>query len=179
MGYEHELEENNWRFMQISKVNDDIIQLLAQNIKLQLSDDFFLSLESLLKLGKKAVPFLKSLKKDVSIENYKRKLISIALRYIKRKSLEDLVVLQLYHPDFEIRAKTIVQMSKLKEVNYLNVVTPLLKDPDDSVRWAAINYLIDNHFNNKNVKAELIAHAKVEKNPIIKRKLEENLNIFN
>ncbi|KKM07664.1 hypothetical protein LCGC14_1731620, partial [marine sediment metagenome] len=62
-------EENiNWDIIEISKVNDKIIKDLILNLKLDksdLSDRFFISFESLLKIGKKAEAVLDSYIKDI------------------------------------------------------------------------------------------------------------------
>ena len=65
-------EDNiNWDIIEISKVDDKIIQRLINNLKLHtsdLSENFFISFESLLKLGKKIEPVLDSyIKKTIEI----------------------------------------------------------------------------------------------------------------
>ena len=56
---------------------------------------------------------------------------------------------------------------------YMKFIIPLIEDPDDSVRWAAINYLINDKANIKNPKAfqKLESRITVESNPIIRNKL--------
>ncbi|KKL14318.1 hypothetical protein LCGC14_2516860, partial [marine sediment metagenome] len=52
-----EEESTNWDVIEISKVSDKNIRILIDNLKLdkaELSDDFFISFESLLKIGNRA-----------------------------------------------------------------------------------------------------------------------------
>ena len=62
------LEEENWSFQHISKVDDKIIKKLVNNLKSDISDDFFISLESIIKLGSKAESQLKSALNEINEE---------------------------------------------------------------------------------------------------------------
>ncbi|MFW9878964.1 MAG: hypothetical protein ACFFG0_38285, partial [Candidatus Thorarchaeota archaeon] len=56
-----EEEDVQWDVIEISKVDDKIIRYLLDNLNLEksdLSDSFFISFESLLKIGKKAEKIL-------------------------------------------------------------------------------------------------------------------------
>ena len=49
----HFAESNNYDIIEVSKVNDKIIKKLLDYLKYDISDSFFISFESLLKLGNK------------------------------------------------------------------------------------------------------------------------------
>ena len=63
-------EDLNWDLIEISQVDDKIIRSLINNLKLDksdLSDNFFIAFESLLKIGKKAEDSLETYVKETSI----------------------------------------------------------------------------------------------------------------
>jgi hypothetical protein len=169
----------NWDIIEISKVNDKIIRRLINNLKLDtsdLSENFFISFESLLKLGKKIEPVLDSYIRETNeIHNFKVDIFNFILDFVKNNSLKYVLVPQLYHPDFITRARTILKLEQAGDINYLNFILPLLNDPDDSVRWAVIRFL-DKHtqiLKNPLVKKELKCHIDQESNPVIKEKMKE------
>ena len=82
---------------------------------------------------------------------------------------------KLYHPDFITRARTLLKLEHVGDINYLNFIVPLLNDPDDSVRWAVIRFL-NSHphlINNPLVYKELKSHIETELNPVIREKMME------
>ncbi|MFX1409825.1 MAG: HEAT repeat domain-containing protein [Promethearchaeota archaeon] len=174
-----EEEENlNWDVIEISKVNDKIIKKLINNLKLDksdLSDNFFISFESLLKIGKRAEYALNSyIKETKQIHNSKIDIFNFILNCIKNETIEDNLVPKLYHPDFIIRARTIFRIEEANDIKYLRFILPLLNDPDDSVRWAATKFL-DSHNLIKNplVFKELKNFINKESNPVIKQRVKE------
>ena len=61
-------EDNaNWGVIEISKITNRIIEKLINNLKSELSDDFFISFESLIKIGKKAETMLEAVLKTFLI----------------------------------------------------------------------------------------------------------------
>ncbi len=84
---------------------------------------------------------------------------------------------QLYHPDFVIRARTILRLENASDFNYLRFILPLLNDPDDSVRWAVIRFLNTHSqlINNPLIYMELKSHIQKEMNLVIKEKVKELL----
>ena len=177
-----EEEDNiNWDVVEISKVDDKIIQRLINNLKLHSSDlsqNFFISFESLLKLGKKIEPVLDSfIKETTEIHHFKVDIFNFIMDFVKNNTLKHALVPHLYHPDFVTRARTLLKLELVGDINYLNFILPLLNDPDDSVRWAVIRFLNTNthHLKNPLVYQELKSHIEIELNPIIKAKIVELL----
>jgi len=175
-----EEEDNiNWDIVEISKVDDKIIQRLINNLKLDTADisqSFFISFESLLKLGKKIEPVLESyIKVTTEIHYFKVDIFNFILDFVKHNTLKYVLVPQLYHPDFITRARTILKLELAADVDYLNFILPLLNDPDDSVRWAVIRFLNTHKHLLKNplVYKELKSHVDTELNPVIKEKIIE------
>jgi len=174
-----EEDDINWDIIEISKVDDKIIRRLINNLNLDKSDlsqDFFISFESLLKLGKKIEPVLDSFIQETSeIHNSKVDIFNFILDFVKNNTLKYILVPQLYHPDFVTRARTILKLELEGDKNYLNFILPLLNDPDDSVRWAVIRFLNSHKqlINNPLVHKELKSHIKYELNTVIKKKIIE------
>ncbi|MFX1457205.1 MAG: HEAT repeat domain-containing protein [Promethearchaeota archaeon] len=173
-----EEENSKWNVIEISKVDDKIIRTLIDEMELDssaLTDNFFIAFESLLKIGKRAENVIDSyINETKEIHNFKVDVFNYLFNFIKNNTIEYLLVPQLYHPDFITRARTIFKIEQAGDKNYLNYILPLLHDPDDSVRWAAIRYL--NNFKmlkNPLVYKELKKFIEVESNPIIKDKLKE------
>ena len=174
-----EEDDINWDVIEISKVDDKIIQILINNLQLDtsdLSENFFISFESLLKLGKKIEPVLDLfIKETTEIHNFKVDIFNFILDFIKNNTLKYVLVPQLYHPDFITRARTILKLEQAGDIKYLNFILPLLNDPDDSVRWAVIRFL-DTHthlIKNPLVYKEIKCHIERESNPVIKEKIKE------
>ena len=174
-----EEEENlKWDVIEISKVDDKIIRTLLNEMKLDtydLSDNFFIAFESLLKIGKRAEDAIDSYIKETNvIHNFKIDIFNFLLSFIKNNTIDHILVPQLYHPDFITRARTIFKIQQAGDKKYLNFLIPLLNDPDDSVRWAVIRFLNTlNMVRNPLVYKELKNFIELESNPIIKEKLKE------
>lgn len=138
----NEIEEENlnWETIKISKVNDKIIEMLLNNLKLDLSDDFFISFESLLKLGEKSESQIISILSEMDeIRDFKKHLFKFILDFIQNKKNNYYLVPQLFNPDFIVRARTIMKIESLNETQkYFKFILPLLSDPDDSVRYSAL-----------------------------------------
>jgi hypothetical protein len=172
------LEDENWKFIEVTKINDKIIKDLVQNLKKGLSDDFYISIESLLRIGKKAESELKtSLDEIEGIFNFKRDIFTIILNYIKNQDIENGLLLRLYNPDFTVRARTIMEIEHNQKLSYLQYLLPLVNDPDDSVRWTLINALNNlDQVKNPTVRNKLENQMIKESNPVIKSKLEKILS---
>ncbi|MFX1443978.1 MAG: HEAT repeat domain-containing protein [Promethearchaeota archaeon] len=166
------MDEENWHYVKISKIDNKIIKKLVNNLKLNLSEEFFLSLESLLKLGKKAEPELTAAINEMDEQHkFKKEIFNALIKHIKTKQSKNPKIFQLYHPDFEIRARAVMELGKEDNINNLKFLMPLVMDPDDSVRWAVINLLINKYLNNPSVYKKLKKHVEKESNPIIRKKL--------
>lgn len=166
------LDEENWHYVEISKIDNNIIKKLVNNLKLNLSEDFFLSFESLLKLGKKAEPELTAAIREMDEQHrFKKEIFNALIKYIRTNKSEYPKIFQLYHPDFEIRARAVLDLGKENKINNLKFLMPLIMDPDDSVRWAVINLLINKYIKNPSVYKKLKKHIEKESNPIIRKKL--------
>ncbi|MFX1592792.1 MAG: HEAT repeat domain-containing protein [Promethearchaeota archaeon] len=175
-----EEEDNiNWDVVEISKVDDKIIQRLIKNLKLDKSDlsqSFFISFESLLKLGKKIESVLDSyVKETTEIHNFKVDIFNFILDFVKNDTIKYVLVPQLYHPDFITRARAVLKLELAADINYLRFILPLLNDPDDSVRWAVIRFFNTHRHLLKNplVHKELKSLIEKELNPVIKEKVIE------
>ena len=175
-----EEEDNiNWDIIEISKVDDKIIQRLINNLNLHssdLSENFFISFESLLKLGKKIEPVLDLFIEETNeIHNCKVETFNFILDFVKNNTLRYILVPQLYHSDFITRARTVMKIAESGDLNYLNFILPLLNDPDDSVRWSVIRFLNIHKKLLKNplVYKELKCYIEREVNPVILKKIKE------
>lgn len=164
-------EDPNCEFIEISKVNDNIIKKLVNNLKQGVSDNFYIAFESLLKIGKKAESLIESALSEVDeAHNFKKDILSLILECAKGNKADYPLILQLYHPDFVIRIRAITQLENNQE--YLRYLLPLLDDPDDSVRWAVIKKLIEgNQLQNPIVQKRLDYRMKIESNHVIRAKL--------
>jgi len=174
-----EEDEINWDVIKISKVDDKIIKKLIDNLKLDtsdLSENFFISFESLLKLGKKIEPVLNSFIKEThEIHNCKVDTFNFIIDFVKNNTLKYILVPQLYHPDFITRARTVLKIAEAGDLSYLNFILPLLNDPDDSVRWSVIRFLNMHEHLLKNplVYKEIKCYVGKELNPVIRDKMKE------
>ncbi len=173
-----EEEDNiNWDVIEISKVDDKIIRILIDNLKLDtsdLSENFFISFESLLKLGKRIGPELDLfIEENNEIHNCKVETFNFILDFVKNNTLKYVLVPQLYHPDFVTRARTILKLAQTGDLSYLHFILPLLNDPDDSVRWSVIRFLnMHKHLlKNPLVYKEMKCYIGKELNPVIKEKM--------
>ncbi|MFX1427053.1 MAG: HEAT repeat domain-containing protein [Promethearchaeota archaeon] len=173
-----EEEDLNWDVVEISKVDDKIIRYLLDNLKLDksdLSENFFIAFESLLKIGNKARNVLYSyIKETDEIHNFKVDIFNFMLDFINHNQIEYLLVPQLYAPDFITRARTIYKIQRAKDKRYLKFILPLLNDPDDSVRFAILRFFDAlNMVNNPLVCKELKCFMEKESNPVIKERCKE------
>jgi len=167
-------DEENWQYVELSKIDDKIIKSLIDNLKLDLSETFYISFESLLKLGKRATNHLDlAIKEMDEIHKYKKELFKLLLKYIRTQKIEDPSIFQLYHPDFLIRAKAVKKIENKIDSAYVPYLLLSLEDPDDSIRWAVINLLKTHYLKNPKVHSRLKKHIKKESNPIIRKKLIE------
>jgi len=167
-------ESNNWDVVEVSKVNDKIIRKLLDYLKYDISDKFFISFESLLKLGNK-VPeaTIKNIISELEqTHNFKKELFQFILNFIKDETVEYHLLPQIYSPDFIVRARAVMKIKENNDVRYLKFLLPLLDDPDDSVRWSAIKFL-SQHLDNPIIHYELKKHLNKELNPIISENLKE------
>lgn len=175
-----EEEDLNWDVIEISKVDDKIIRYLLDSLKLDtpdLSENFFIAFESLLKIGKKARNVLNSYINETNeIHNFKVDIFNFLFDFINDNDTEYLLVPHLYAPDFITRARTVFKIQQAKDMNYLKFILPLLKDPDDSVRYAILR-LLDalNLVTYPLVCNELKCFIENESNPIIKEKCKDLL----
>jgi len=167
------LENRNWRFIEKSEVNDKIISRLIKNLSLDMSDDFFLSFESLLKIGERAESNIKAVMDEIEERHKsKKEIFNMLLSCIKENILSDSIIHQIYHPDFLVRAKAIFKIEERGDLRYLKYILPLLEDPDDSVRWALIKLLMNlNQVKIPFINKKLNQHFIKESNPIIKEKM--------
>jgi len=174
------LEKNNWHFIEMSKVDDEIISRLIKNLNIDISDDFFFSFESLLKIGKRAESSIKAVMNDIEEQfKLKKEIFNILLSCIKDNVKNDSIIHQLYHPDFLIRARAISKIGERGDLRYLKYLLPLLEDPDDSVRWALIKLLLNLHQTKiPYIRSKLRQHLIRESNPIIKEKIAMILKKF-
>jgi spore coat polysaccharide biosynthesis protein SpsF (cytidylyltransferase family) len=174
---EDEEENLNWERIEVSRVDDKIIEKLLNNLKTNISDDFFISFESLLKLGKKIEFHIKAVI-DKLPENLElsKDLFEFVLNHIENKNLEYVLVPQLFHPDFITRARAIMTIDKLNDLKYLKFIVPLIEDPDASVRWTVINLLINNNqIKDPLIHKKLKNHMVNESNEVILERLKRLL----
>ncbi|MCK4384294.1 MAG: HEAT repeat domain-containing protein [Promethearchaeota archaeon] len=167
-------ESNNWDVVEVSKVNDKIIRKLLDYLKYDISDKFFISFESLLKLGNK-VPeaTIKNIISELEqTHNFKKELFQFILNFTKDDTVEYHLLPQIYSPDFIVRARAVMKIKENNDVRYLKFLLPLLDDPDDSVRWSAIKFLSQN-IDNPIIHYELKRHLNKELNPIISENLKD------
>ena len=172
-------EEDNakWGVIEVSKITNKIIESLIDNLKSELSEDFFISFDSLIKIGKKAEPVLKAiLENNGEILNFRKDLFKFFLNFFQNDEVENPLVFQLYNSDFIARARAIMQIEEAGDLSYLKYVLPLVEDPDDSVRWAAINFLINmKQLEDPIVYKKLAIQMRKESNSVIHKKLTETL----
>ena len=170
----HYTESSNYEVVEVSKVNDKIIKKLLDYLKYDISDKFFISFESLLKLGNK-VPeaTIKNIINELDqTHNFKKELFQFILNFIKDGTVDFHLLPQIYSPDFIIRARAVMKIKENNDIRYLKFLLPLLDDPDDSVRWSVIKFL-SQHINNPIIHYELKKHLNKELNPIISENLKE------
>jgi len=169
-------ENDNWDVIEISKVNDKIIKRLLNYLKSEISENFFISFESLLKLGKK-IPkttinnILDELDKS---DDFKKEIFKFILDFTQNSTVEYHLLPQLYNPDFILRARAIMKIEVNNDKRYIKFLLPLLEDPDDSVRYKTMKFL-SKFKDNSTIYKHLKAHLDKELNPIIFNTLKEKL----
>lgn len=169
-------DDGYWDIIEVSKVDDKIIKILLNHLKQNISENFFISFESLLKIARR-IPKLEvmDLFSDLDdLDPFKQEIFKFILNYIKDEEIEYHLLPQLYSPDFLMRAKIIMKLKEYDDKKYIKFILPLLNDPDDSVRWSVIDYL-SMHKDDKLVYESLKNHVNHELNPII---LENLTNLF-
>ena len=175
LGDESHYNENPiWDVIEVSKVNDEIIKRLLNYLKSDISENFFISFESLLKLGMKVPQLtLKSICNELDqSSDYKRELFDFIINFIDSGIVEYHLLPQLYSPDFILRARAIMKIKENNDTRYTKFLIPLLDDPDDSVRWSVIKFLTK-FKDDKTIYKELKNHLDKELNPIISNNLRE------
>ncbi|MFX1398146.1 MAG: HEAT repeat domain-containing protein [Promethearchaeota archaeon] len=162
-----------WDTIRLSEITIENIQALAYNLTLDLSENFYIAFDSLEKIGVKAqktlVSTIKSLKKD----DWRKKILNYLANSLKDSIIALPLVSRLYHPDFIQRARAIIIASELSGgIDYFDYILPLLDDPDDSVRWAVLNFLEGKKLlDSLLVQKKLRGRIKIEKNEVILQKM--------
>ena len=168
-------ESDEWDIIKISEINDKIIKRLLDYLKSDISEQFFISFESVLKLGNKIPEWqLRQLMTTFDSNNYKKDLFEFILDFINHETIEYHLLPQLYSPDFIIRARTIMKIKENDDKKYIKFLLPLIDDPDDSVRWSVIDYLVQ-YKEEIEINTLLKNHLTSESNPIIHKNLESLL----
>lgn len=167
-------EYDNWDVIEVSQVNDKIIRKLLNYLKCDISDNFFISFESLLKLGNK-IPqtTIKKLIEDMEkAHEFKKELFQFILNFTEEGLVEYHLLPELYNPDFIMRAKAVMKITDNNDTRYIKFLLPLIDDPDDSVRWSVIRFL-SQHKTNPIIHSELQEHLEKELNPVIYNNLKQ------
>ena len=169
-------DDGYWDIIEVSKVDDKIIKRLLNHLKENISEKFFISFESLLKISKKISELeVNNIINDLNESDlFKREIFKFILSYIKDEVIEYHLLPQLYSPDFLMRAKIIMKIKEYDDKKYIKFLIPLLNDPDDSVRWSVIDYL-SMHQDDQIIYNNLKNHINYELNPII---LENLISFF-
>jgi len=167
-------DDDNWDIIEVSKVSDKIIKSLLKYLKYDISENFFISFESLLKLGNKVpeTTINKIIDELEQTHNFKKELFQFILNFIKDGTIEYHLLPQLYNPDFIVRARAVMKIKENDDTRYIKFMLPLLDDPDDSVRWSVIKFLAK-YIDNPIIYNELKNHLEKELNPIIYTNLKE------
>jgi HEAT repeat protein len=167
-------EYDNWDLIEVSKVNDKIIRKLLNYLKYDITDNFFISFESLLKLGNK-IPestIKKLISESEKSHEFKKELLQFILNFAEDGLIKYHLLPELYNPDFIIRAKAVMKIAENDDIKYIKFLLPLIEDPDDSVRWSVIKFL-SKHKKNSEIRFELKEHLNKELNPIIYNNLKQ------
>lgn len=174
-GNQEDLYDSNWQLVNISNIDDKIINRLLNRLSLGISDDFFLSFESLIKIGEKAKEPMVSFMKTNNLDPFVEEILFFLLKLAKEEEIQKPLFFRLFNPDFIMRARTIMEINEKGLEEYFKYVIPLISDPDDSCRWAVVQLLISHDLIQKNplVKEELKDHLQLEKNKVIKDKIKE------
>ena len=168
-------DDGYWDVIEVSKISDKIIERLLDYLKNDISDNFFISFESVLKLGNKIPEWqLRQFLTTFESDDYKKDLFKFILDFNNQEIIEYHLLPQLYSPDFVVRARTIMKIKENDHKKYVKFLLPLIDDPDDSVRWSVIDYLM-NYKEEEKINLILKNHLTNESNPIIHKNLESNL----
>ena len=161
-------DDGYWDIIEVSKVDDKIIKNLLNHLKDKISENFFISLESLLKVARKIPESeVNNIINELDESDlFKLEIFNFILSYIKEEVIEYHLLPQLYSPDFIMRAKIIMKIKEYDDKKYVKFLIPLLNDPDDSVRWSVIDYL-SMHKDDQIIYKNLKNHMKYELNSII------------
>lgn len=161
-------DDGYWDIIEVSKVDDKIIKNLLNHLKDKISENFFISLESLLKIARKIPESeVNNIINELDESDlFKLEIFNFILSYIKEEVIEYHLLPQLYSPDFIMRAKIIMKIKEYDDKKYVKFLIPLLNDPDDSVRWSVIDYL-SMHKDDQIIYKNLKNHMKYELNSII------------
>jgi HEAT repeat protein len=161
-------DDGYWDIIEVSKVNDKIIKNLLNHLRDKISENFFISFESLLKIARKIPEFeLNSIINELDESDlFKREIFKFILSYVKEEVVEYHLLPHLYSPDFILRAKIIMKIKENDDKKYIKFLIPLLNDPDDSVRWSVIDYL-SMHKEDQMIYNNLKNQINNELNPII------------
>ena len=167
-------EYDNWDVINVSEVNDKIIKKLLNYLKYDISDNFFISFESILKLGNKIpqTTIKKLIDKMDKAHEFKKELFQFILNFTEEGLVEYHLLPELYNPDFIIRARAVMKIAINNDTKYIKFLLPLIEDPDDSVRWSVIRFL-SLHKDNPIIHLELQEHLEKELNPIIYDNLKQ------
>ncbi|MHA1507898.1 MAG: hypothetical protein ACTSO6_04250, partial [Promethearchaeota archaeon] len=90
----------NWDVIEVSKVDDKIIMKLLNYLKYDISDKFFISFESLLKLGNR-VPeaTIKNIVNEMDqSHDFKKELFQFILNFMNNEAVEYHLLPQIYSP---------------------------------------------------------------------------------
>jgi hypothetical protein len=170
------LSNLQWEEVKVSNVNQKTIKKLVLNLlNLEISDDFFLSIESLIRLGKKPISIIRNILDNHIEKNFRTNLLNYIIKYAEMR-IENNVILQLYNTDFVIRARTIMFLEENEFEKYIEFLLPLLEDPDDSVRWALIKLIRNKDLYKRiNIRNKIENLLENEVNPIIREKIKQIL----
>jgi hypothetical protein len=169
-----EIGDSKWDLIHVSNVDDKIIKKLLDKLSVGVSEDFFISFESLLKIGERAKLQILSYLQEHKLDSFIREVLFIILQFIDGGDIDFPLIVRLYSPDFTVRAKTIFEIMDREQNNYFKFIIPLIEDPDDSVRFAVLKYFISQDLlTNPIIRNKLKARISKELNPIITEKIRE------
>ncbi len=167
-------DDMNWDVIEISNVTNKIINNLLENLKQDISERFFMSFESLIKISRKKniTSLLEKAVKSINNNDWHLDLFELILKYTNENENTHSLIFQLYNPDFIKRARAILQAEHYKILKYARLILPLMDDPDDSVRWAALNYFINlEQIDDPKIQKKIHLRIEKEVNETIQRKL--------
>lgn len=167
----------NWDMVKLSEVTLENIKALAHNLTLEVSENYYISFNSLEKVGLKAQKALKSTLKSLKKNDWRKMIINYLVNSPKDSIITSPLVSHLYHPDFIKRAQAIIIATELSgSIDYFDYILPLLDDPDDSVRWAVLNFIESKKiYKSTLVQEKLRGRSKLEKNEIVLSKISKFL----